>query len=491
MLGELLSNLITGVYFLCAFFLLMYGLNCYHAVYIFLKHYRKKSSEDEQFLESIPDDYDWPMVTTQLPVFNEINCVERLINAICNLDYPKDKHFIQVLDDSTDDCYLLTQKLVAQKKEKGFLIELIHRTDRTDYKAGALKLGMESAQGEYLSIFDADFIPQRDFLKKTVPFLDENPKLALVQTRWGHINRYQSVLTLAQSIGIDGHFVIEQSARNWGGFFMNFNGTAGIWRKESIIDAGNWEGDTLTEDMDLSYRAQLNGWEMKFLFNVVVPAELPEDINAFKSQQFRWAKGSIQTAMKLFPRILISDTPKWLKFQAFMHLTHYMIHPLMITTALLSYPILMTQDMKFGDHIVLIGLILILISAMAPSVLYVVAQRFGERQKWLKRLFFLPALICVGVGIAVNNTKAVLSAVFNNKSSHFIRTPKSGVKKTTYKVPFPLFSFLELILGLYCFYSFTVYIHSHKYLVGPFLVLYACGFMVVGFMSMFHFLRTR
>ncbi|WP_287245500.1 glycosyltransferase, partial [Okeania sp. SIO1H5] len=287
-------------------------------------------------------------MTTQLPVYNEANVIERLIHAVCEMDYPKEKHEIQVLDDSTDGSEKISERVVQEMQAKGFDIKLIHRTKRTHYKAGALNEGMDVCKGEFVAIFDADFVPPKDYLLKCIPFLYKNPKVGLVQARWGHLNSGQSPITLAQSIGIDGHFVIEQSARSWGRLFMNFNGTAGIWRKSAIRDAGGWEGDTLTEDMDLSYRAQLAGWEMEFVYDVVVPAELPADINAFKSQQYRWAKGSIQTAIKLLPKVLSSQAPLTVKLQSILHTTHYMIHPLMIITAILATPLLLFYPLSLG-----------------------------------------------------------------------------------------------------------------------------------------------
>ena len=318
------------VYVIAGVGLVIYGFSCYYSIYLFLKNSRKTRLSDRKAILKYYREHsmaDLPQVTTQLPVFNEANCVERLLEAVCAIDYPKDKHEIQVLDDSTDECYEVAKKKVAELAAKGYDIKLIHRTNRSEFKAGALKEAMEVAKGEFLAIFDADFVPEKDFLLKTIPYLVMDEKIGLVQGRWGHLNRTESGLTLAQSIGIDGHFVVEQSARSWGKLFMNFNGTAGVWRKQAIYGGGGWEGDTLTEDMDLSYRSQLAGWKMKFVFDVIVPAELPNDINAFKAQQFRWAKGSIQTAIKILPRVLKSKVPFRVKIGAILHTTHYSIHP--------------------------------------------------------------------------------------------------------------------------------------------------------------------
>jgi cellulose synthase/poly-beta-1,6-N-acetylglucosamine synthase-like glycosyltransferase len=396
-----------------------------------------------------------------------------------------------VLDDSTDGSESIAAALVEEMRAQGHDIKLIHRTHRKDYKAGALNEGMAVARGEFLAIFDADFVPPKDYLLRTVPFLCMDERAGLVQARWGHLNSRQSSLTLAQSIGIDGHFVIEQSARSWGSLFMNFNGTAGVWRKTAIVDAGGWEGDTLTEDMDLSYRAQLRGWKMKFAFDVVVPAELPADINAFKSQQFRWAKGSIQTAMKLLPKVLKSDVPFRVKLQAILHTTHYSIHPLMLSTALLAMPLLWWFPFKVSTLAFTALCVLIAVSSLAPSTLYLVAQRMS-RKDWKNRLMSLPTLMAVGVGVAFNNTRAVLSALSGDKGT-FVRTPKAGDKTVqVYRsTRFPVAAAIELALGVYCFVGFVNYTTAEKYLVGPFLGLYAVGFFVVGTMSLLHYVRTQ
>ena len=320
-MSQFLLNVIFVIYVIAGVGLVAYGFNCYASIYLFLKNSRRVRLTDRKNILKFYREHsldELPVVTTQLPVFNEANCVERLIEAVCAMDYPKDKHEIQVLDDSTDECYEVTKRKVAEMQARGYDIKLIHRTIRKDYKAGALKEGMVVARGNFLAIFDADFVPEKDFLLKTIPYMVMDEQVGLVQGRWGHLNRMESGLTLAQSIGIDGHFVVEQSARSWGNLFMNFNGTAGVWRRQAIDDAGGWEGDTLTEDMDLSYRSQLAGWKMKFVFDVIVPAELPNDINAFKAQQFRWAKGSIQTAKKILPKVLRAKVPFKIKLGAIM-----------------------------------------------------------------------------------------------------------------------------------------------------------------------------
>jgi cellulose synthase/poly-beta-1,6-N-acetylglucosamine synthase-like glycosyltransferase len=490
MLADFLLDIIFILYVIAGVGLVMYGLNSYYTIFLFLRHSRKCRIADRKAINNFYRHTkldQLPRVTTQLPVFNEANCVERLIDSVCAMDYPKHLHEIQVLDDSTDGCVEISRAKVAEMQAKGYDIKLLTRIDRVDFKAGALKAGLEVCSGEFVAIFDADFVPQPDFLLKTVPYMVMDTGVGMVQGRWGHLNRSESGLTLAQSIGIDGHFVIEQSARSWGQLFMNFNGTAGVWRKQAIEDAGGWEGDTLTEDMDLSYRSQLAGWRMKFVFDVVVPAELPADINAFKSQQYRWAKGSIQTGIKLLPRVFKTNVPFRVKFQSLMHTTHYMIHPLMFLTAILALPLLTWYKMDIQGWPFIVVFTLILFSAMAPSTLYYVAQRSSQSRGWKWRLLALPLLMSLGVGIAINNTRAVFSAIIGRKGA-FIRTPKRGDKVLSiYAQKFPVVALMEILLGTYCVIGLLAYLEASKYLVGPFLALYAIGFLAVGVLSFMHY----
>ncbi len=488
-------NVMFIIYVIAGTGLVAYGFSCYASIYLFLKNSRRVRLSDRkkilQFYREHSMD-DLPIVTTQLPVFNEANCVERLIDAVCAIDYPKDKHEIQVLDDSTDECYEVTKRKVAEMQALGYDIKLIHRTNRKDYKAGALKEGMQVAKGNFLAIFDADFVPEKDFLLKTIPYMVMDERVGLVQGRWGHLNRMESGLTLAESIGIDGHFVVEQSARSWGDLFMNFNGTAGVWRRQAIDDAGGWEGDTLCEDMDLSYRSQLAGWKMKFVFDVIVPAELPSDINAFKAQQFRWAKGSIQTAMKVLPRVLKAKVPLKVKIGAFMHTTHYSIHPCMLFTAIFSLPLLAfykpIQGLPTQVYVLSFGFIFL--AAIAPSVLYLVAQRCSGYAGWKMRVLSFPILMALGVGIAVSNTRAVLAAVFGIKSS-FVRTPKKGAKSLShYAQKFPFLAVTEILVGVYCVFGLLEYIGAEKFIIGPFIGLYAIGFLMVGILSFMHYISN-
>lgn len=496
MISQFLLDVMFVAYVIAGIGLVAYGFNCYASIFLFLKNSRNVRLNDRKAILSFYRTHttdDLPIVTTQLPVYNEANCVERLIDAVCAINYPKEKHEIQILDDSTDECIEVTTRKVEEMKAKGYNIVLIHRTIRKDFKAGALKEGMTFAKGEFFAIFDADFVPEKDFLLKTIPYMVMDPKVGLVQGRWGHLNRNESGLTLAQSIGIDGHFVIEQSARSWGNLFMNFNGTAGVWRKQAILDAGNWEGDTLTEDMDLSYRSQLAGWRMKFVFDVIVPAELPNDINAYKAQQFRWAKGSIQTAIKILPKVWKAKVPLRVKIGAFMHTTHYSIHPCMLFTALFAFPLLAWYEpiKNLPGWISIVAFAFIFLAALAPSTLYFVAQRCSGYTGWRIRMLSLPILMSLGVGIAVSNTRAVLSAIFSRKGGTFVRTPKKGAKKlSVYSQKFPFEAVLEIFVGLYCFFGLLEYIGAQKFIIGPFLALYAVGFLSVGVLSLMHYISN-
>jgi cellulose synthase/poly-beta-1,6-N-acetylglucosamine synthase-like glycosyltransferase len=433
---------------------------------------------------------DWPQVTIQLPVFNERYVVERLIRSVCRFDYPKELIEIQVLDDSTDMTIDISRAVVEEMREQGFDIDFIHREDRSGFKAGALKEGLKTAKSELVGIFDADFVPHPNFLKETVPYFTD-PKIGMLQTRWGHINSDYSLLTRAQSMGIDGHFGVEQASRAWSGFFMNFNGTAGIWRKKTIEDAGGWQADTLTEDLDLSYRAQLKGWKLLFVSDVVCPAEVPVTINAFKSQQHRWAKGSIQTAKKNLGKLFRADVSLLVKTQAFLHLTHYMVHPMMLVVVLTSIPMLYTQ--WFFDTLACPAMIftLLCLATCGPSSMYLFSQKILY-QNWRSRITFLPFLMCLGTGIAVNNTKAVLEAIFNVESG-FVRTPKYGIKKRQdnwrgkhYSIPLNAISILEFLLGLYSLAGLLMFLFFSKYLVSPFLLIYTSGFFYVFFLSVKH-----
>jgi cellulose synthase/poly-beta-1,6-N-acetylglucosamine synthase-like glycosyltransferase len=483
---SLLSVILLVIYCLAALGVLVYGLNCYVMIALFHR-VRGRASARRQPVSpgngGIAQRPDLPSVITQIPVYNEMNVVERAMRAACGMCYPRDRHLVQVLDDSTDGTRALIDRVAADLKGTGARIQVIRRADRVGFKAGALAEGMRCARGDLLAVFDADFVPPRDFLYRTVGFFLADPALGLVQTRWGHLNRCRSLLTRAQAIGIDGHFMVEQAARNWNGLFMNFNGTAGLWRREAIEAGGGWQWDTLTEDMDLSYRTQLAGWQTVYLPDIVVPAEIPEDMRAFKSQQFRWAKGSIQTALKLMPAILSAPVPRFKKLQAFFHMTHYMVHPLMLVLATLALPVLLTLQVSLSTEIFVIFGVILCFSLIAPNALYLVSQQAAYRD-WKRRIWGIPALAVIGVGIAVSNTRAVSEALLGVESD-FIRTPKRGERslKAYGKRNFPWIALVEMVLGCYCLVSFSVYLSAGKYLVGPFLAVYAAGFLYTGLLT--------
>jgi len=475
------------VYFSILLVLSFYGSHRYMMVYLY-RRYAKDKPDPSPAREWGEDEL--PIVTVQLPMFNERYVAERLIDAVCQLDYPLDRLEIQVLDDSTDDTTAICQHAVEAKKELGFDIVLIHRTDRTGYKAGALEEGLAIARGEFVAIFDADFVPQPDFLRNTVHHFTD-PKIGMVQTRWEHINREYSLLTRAQAILLDGHFVLEHTARNRSGRFFNFNGTAGIWRRQAIRDAGGWEHDTLTEDLDLSYRSQLAGWKFRFLRDITAPSEIPVEMNAFKSQQHRWAKGSIQTAMKLLVRIFRADVSFAIKLEAFHHMTANMAYLLMVVLALLM-PLATIVRVHQGLYETLILDLPIFFSAtFSICYFYWVSQREIGRPK-LEILRMIPTVLGIGIGISINNAKAVAEALIGYKTP-FVRTPKYGIDGSNdawanklYIKKSTIVTLIELALGLWFTYAIVHVIITPKGSLFslPFLMLFQFGFFYVAALSM-------
>jgi cellulose synthase/poly-beta-1,6-N-acetylglucosamine synthase-like glycosyltransferase len=463
-----MDGLLLLLYWTAVGGLLLYGLNAYVLCFAWLRNdtssRRRQAALREAFRVA---DEALPVVTVQLPIYNERYVVDRLIRAVCALDYPRDRLEIQVLDDSTDDTSERTARLVEQFASSGLDIRHIRRADRAGFKAGALAAGMRTARGELLAIFDADFVPEPDFLERTIP-LFQGDDVGTVQCRWGHLDRDHNLLTRAQGLAIDGHFGIEQAGRCGAGYLLNFNGTAGVWRRAAIDDAGGWTADTLTEDLDLSYRAQLRGWRIEYLLDTVVPAEIPADLLAFKSQQRRWAKGSIQTARLQLGNVWRSALPAWVKLQALMHLTHYLVHPLMLAVALLAVLALM-------------------LGTGGPSTLYLTSQRALGRPL-LETLKTLPLLMVIGTGIAVSNTRAVLEALLGIPSP-FVRTPKRRVtaesQGTTrgYRLGLDPVFVIELAMAAWSAYGLLVYLERGRWLVGPFLALYALGFGFVAVRS--------
>ncbi len=436
---------------------------------------------------------EYPMVTVQLPTFNERYVVERLIDSVCDMDYPREKMEIQVLDDSTDETTEIARRLVQNYFASGYQIRLIHRKDRTGYKAGALKNGLETSRGDFIAVFDADFIPSKSFLKQTLPFFHDE-KVGAVQSRWSHLNDKYSFLTRGQALGLDAHFVIEQTARNRSGTFINFNGTGGIWRKSTIIDAGNWHYDTLTEDLDLSYRAQLRGWKLLYLNDVVCWGEIPTEINSLKTQQHRWAKGAVQTAKKLLPKVMKADIPLAAKFEAFIHLTNHFAYPLMLGIALCSVPLMMIKVNYVAARSYFHWVALFTLCAVGHPVFYSYAQK-EIYTDWRRRLLYLPALFAWGLGTSVVNTKAILEGLLS-VDSPFTRTPKYRIvgksdtwRNKTYKSRPALTTVLELGLAGYTLVG-VVYstIHS-QFLVVPFLGLLSFSFFYTGTLSLLHAVR--
>jgi len=475
------ETLVLATYFFVLIILAGYGWHRYYLVYVYMKH-RDRVPVPAGCFEQLP------VVTVQLPIYNEMYVVDRLIDAVSRLDYPRDRLEIQVLDDSTDETRSIAELAVRRAAAQGVDIRYFHRANRAGFKAGALEAGMRVARGEFLAIFDADFIPAPDFIHRTIHhFVD--PKVGLVQARWGHVNADYSLLTKIQSILLDGHFVLEHGGRNRAGHFFNFNGTAGIWRRQAIEDGGGWQHDTLTEDLDLSYRAQLQGWQFRFLPDVVSPAEVPVEMNAFKSQQHRWAKGSIQTCRKLLPRILQSDQPLGVKAEAFFHLTANFNYVLMVVLSLLMFPSMVIRYNMGWYEMLLIDVPLFLAATASVANFYVVCQRELYPREWLARLKYLPFLMSIGIGLAVNNSRAVFEAL-TGKQTDFNRTPKYRIEDASdewigkrYRqanIGQPIF---ELALGLY--FTFTVFYALSNRIYGtlPFLILFQVGFLYTGLLS--------
>jgi cellulose synthase/poly-beta-1,6-N-acetylglucosamine synthase-like glycosyltransferase len=468
--------------------LAIYGIHRYHLVFLYLRHKHKAAVPRGRLSVK-------PRVTIQLPIYNEMYVVERLVEAVCALRYPRELLEIQVLDDSNDGTTEIAAACVKKRRRLGFDIHHIHRPNRLGFKAGALENGLRQATGEFIAIFDADFLPSPNFLEDVVDYFSD-PQIGMIQTRWGHINREYSLLTQVESVILDGHFMIEHGGRHFSGRFFNFNGTAGIWRRTAIETAGGWEHDTLTEDTDLSYRAQMIGWKFLYLPHIVCFAELPVEMNSFKTQQSRWAKGLIQTAIKLLPKILKSNLPLNIKVEAFFHLTANIAYPLMIALSFLLLPATIVRFNQGWFQMLYIDLPLWLASTASVSTFYLVAQR-ELYPDWRRRLKYLPFLMAVGIGLSVSNSKAVMEAILGIKSS-FKRTPKYKIesKKDRWATKkylrrtgvLPLF---ELSLGMYFALVVLYAFSSENYPTIPFLMLFVVGFTYMGLMSILHMTLHR
>jgi len=478
------SDILIIIYACCSAALITYGLHHYFVIWLFLR--AKNSILDDN--TAVGDRYavdpnDAPQVLSQIPLYNESTVAERIIRSVAEIDYPN--HVIQVLDDSDDETIEIVDEVVNQLKAKGIRIEAIRREKRSGFKAGALDYGLSLNSAPYIAIFDSDFVPPKDFLYTVIPHFSSQKKCGVVQARWGHLNEGDTAFTRAQSVGINGHFIVEQVARSYNDYFLNFNGTAGVWSRKAIDDAGGWTSDTLTEDLDLSYRAQLRGWKFHFLPELSVPAELPPLLRAFRNQQFRWAKGSMQTAKKILPQVWKSEEPLRKKIEATFHLTHYSIHFCMFIQALLGLPIVLLNDNPFHATLVAWFAIPIGFAMIGPSLLYLIAERWlSKEQGFSKFITRLPMLLLIGFGVCLSNARACMEGIIGIKSP-FVRTPKQGDNKKVvrYKGKKSYMPYLEIALSLYTFY--TAYYYASIGIIGvvPFFLLYAFGFGMFGLRS--------
>ena len=464
--------------------LAVYGFHRSSLVYLYYRYRGRRPEPMGRLLQL-------PKVTVQLPLFNEMYVAQRLLDSVSKMRYPRDQFEIQVLDDSTDETQEICKRKVAELAAQGHNIVYVHRIDRTGFKAGALANGLLTAKGEFIMGFDADFLPEPDTLERTIHFFSD-PKVAMVQVRWEHLNRDYSTLTEVQALMLDGHFVIEHTARHRSGRFFNFNGTGGIWRRSAIIDAGGWQHDTLTEDMDLSYRAQLRGWQFIYLPDVVSPAELPVEMNSFKSQQFRWAKGSIQVAKKLLPTIMRSNVSWSVKSEAFFHLTNNFAYPLLLLLSMLLLPNLLVRTHHGWREVLLIDLPLFFGTTLSVAAFYITSQREIDRQGWMRTLKRLPLMMSLGIGLCINQTRAVLEALFASESGEFVRTPKHGVRERVerwrtkkYRSAKTIVPALEVGCALYFLVAMVMAMHNGHYLSMPFLLLFFVGYAYVGVLSAF------
>ncbi len=475
---DLFYSLVGLVYLLIVGLLFVFGLNFYYLTYLSIKRKAPPLPETPKT---------WPKVTVQLPVYNELYVVERLIESAANLDYPIEQLQIQVLDDSTDETSMLAGQAVEKVMAGGIQIVHLHRSERTGFKAGALAEGMAQASGEFLVVFDADFVPGPDFLKKTIPYF-QDPQIAFLQTRWSHLNRGYSILTLLQSLIIDAHFMVEQTARSRSGYWFNFNGTAGVWRKSAIQDAGGWKSDTLTEDLDLSYRALLRGWKAAYLRDVQVPAELPVTITAYRRQQYRWARGSLEVAQRHLGEVFQARTSIWHKLQAILHLGGYGIHILLFAVSLL-YPLILKMTNQYSLLLPLFNLALFFnITAFAQTIFFVVAQQqLGHR--WWKLLPVIFLVSALGAGMMLNTVKASYE-IFKKKKVGFERTPKFGIdgnqkswNHKRYQLGIDWIVFFELCFAVFNGLTLFYAIQSRNWVIAFYSLMFCCGMLFTSGLS--------
>jgi cellulose synthase/poly-beta-1,6-N-acetylglucosamine synthase-like glycosyltransferase len=470
-------------YFMVMIVLALYGVHRYTMCYQYFKHRKNYDPNPPRHFD------DLPRVTIQLPIFNEQFVVDRLVEAVCAMEYPSEKLEIQVLDDSTDETQEVASGIVAHYAALGHPIVYIHRTNRHGYKAGALDAGLKVAKGEFVAIFDADFVPPTDWIMKVIHHFAE-PEIGMVQTRWTHLNRDYSMLTQIEAILLDAHFIIEHGSRVRSGEFFNFNGTAGMWRRQAITDGGGWQHDTLTEDTDLSYRSQMAGWRFKYLPEVECPSELPIEMTAFKTQQARWAKGLIQTSIKVLPQVFRSNMSRRNKIESVYHLTANLSYPLMVIMTALLIPAMICRFYQGWFQMLLIDVPLFTASTFSIAVFYTCSQRILFPKTWMKSILYLPFLMALGIGLTVTNTKAVMEALFGIKSA-FVRTPKFRVAKkgeksqaAKYRKRLVLAPWIELLIGCYFFCAILYTFSNHNYFTAPFLILFVIGYWYTGLMSL-------
>ena len=478
-----LDIFVIALYLVVLSILGLYGFHRGHLLFLYWKHRKETPTPDGYFA-------DLPSVTVQLPMYNEMYVAARLLEGVASIDYPKDKLEIQVLDDSTDETVYIARAKAEDLKARGYDVHYYHREDRHGYKAGALEEGLRVAKGDYVLVFDADFVPTPSIVKDLIHFFT-NPKVGMVQARWGHLNRDYSVLTRVQSMMLDGHFVIEHTARNRSGRFFNFNGTAGIWRRSTIIDAGGWQHDTLTEDMDLSFRAQLRGWEFIYVPTATAPAEIPCEMNSFKGQQFRWAKGSAQTARKLIGEVLRADIPLKVKVECLFHLTNNFAYLFLVLLAVLQLPNMLMRQRMERPELLLLDVPLFASTCLSIILFYLTTHRalYGNLRDAVKRL---PLMMALSIGLSINNARAVLEGLFGVQSE-FVRTPKHGIKRADerwiskrYKSAVGNVStYVELAFGAYFVVTIAMAVVTGSWMNIPFLVVFMVGFLYVGTLSLY------
>jgi cellulose synthase/poly-beta-1,6-N-acetylglucosamine synthase-like glycosyltransferase len=488
LLSEIASSLRTPLLSLHLAVWILLALYGVHRLYL-LRLFRKRGRPVVRPADPRP----WPRVTIQLPVYDERYVAERLIASAAAMDYPADRLEIQILDDSTDETSAIVARSVAALRARGIDAVHLKRGSRAGFKAGALQQGLLQAKGDLLAVFDADFVPRPSFLRRLVPYFAA-PDVGVVQARWRHLNQDYSVLAQAQAISLDGHFLIEHSARMSRGRFFNFNGTAGILRKECVLDAGGWQWDTLTEDLDLSYRAQLRGWRFVFAPDVGCPSELPVEMNAFKAQQYRWVKGSIQVARKVLPSVWRARLPFAVKLEATFHLTYNVAYVLLLVVSLLAYPVVIARRREPGVLFDLVDAALFLTATLSIVAYFATAQR-ATRVDWRRQLRFLPFVLSLGLGLALNNTRAVLTGL-GGPASDFQRTPKFNIERRgdawrnkRYRSPFTAWALVEVSLGLYFAWAMVSLVQARHFAPLPFLMFYLIGFLYVGVLSMVHAAR--